>query len=132
MMEQLRVFPTGGLGAFRPQRTRRSRARSLAALALVALGGLFAPLRAQGPAPSPPAPLAVISADFRPAAGEGGLQQTSCSSCGSYGGPCCGPRVPELGGAAACCYPGRYPCDCCDGCKPGLAGFFEGVYHCIC
>ncbi len=122
MMEQPRVL-----------RKRRSRARSLAALALVALGGLFAPLRAQTPAPSPPAHLDVLSADFNPAAGEGGgLQQTSCSSCGSYGGPCCGPRVPELGGAAACCYPGRYPCDCCDGCKPGLAGFFEGVYHCIC
>src|SRR5581483_2141900 len=121
MTEQPRVFPG-----------RRSRAGWLAVLAVLAGGGALSPLRAQAPAP-PAALPEVLTADLKAGPGEGdGVRQASCSSCGSYGSSCCGPRNPDLGGAAACCYPGRYPCDCCDCPKSALGAFFAGFYHCIC
>jgi hypothetical protein len=64
-------------------------------------------------------------------AAEGGVVQTSCSSCGGGlfghgGGASCG-----TAGCPTCCYAGREPCDCPP--PQGRIGrCFHGLYECIC
>lgn len=89
------------------------------------------------PGQPPAAPATTDSGVVRaggPTASEGGIQQTSCSSCGAglLGTPEPANLCVGCGGHSPC-VPGRRPCDCCCDEHGGACKcFFCGLYHCMC